>query len=114
MSNERKRQLVREYKERPNRRGVYAVRCAPTGQIWASSSPTLDSQENSLWFQLRTGGHPNRELQTAWTQHGDAAFSYDIVAELADEPESAYALRADLKALEDEWREKLGAKKVTG
>lgn len=114
MRNERKRDLVREYKERPKRRGVFAVRCAPTGQVWASSTPNLDTQENSTWFQLRMGGHTNRDLQTAWKQHGAAAFSYEIVAELTDEPESDYALRADLKALEEEWRDKLGAKKVAG
>lgn len=114
MSNERKRELVREYKERKVRRGVYAVRCATTGEVWASSSLNLDAQQNSLFFQLRVGGHPNRVLQTAWQTHGADAFAFEELAELSDEDRSDYALKADLKTLEQEWREKLGAKAVTG
>lgn len=114
MSNQRKRDLVRDYKERKTRRGVFAIRCAPTGQAWVSSSPNLDSQQNSTWFGLRLGSHPNRVLQEAWKHHGEAAFNYEVLAELTEEPASAYAMKADLKALEDEWRAKLGAGKVTG
>ena len=114
MSNDRKRELAREYKERKPQRGVYAVRCTATGEVWASASPKLDTQQNSTWFQLRMGGHPNKALQAAWKQHGEAAFTYEVVAELSDEERSDYALKADLKALAEEWRAKLGAKAVVG
>jgi hypothetical protein len=114
LSNHSKRDLIREYKERKQRRGVYAVRCAASGEVWASASPNLDTQQNSTWFQLRIGGHPNRLLQAAWRQHGEAAFAYEIVAELSDEQRTPYALKADLKSLESEWRERLGALAVTG
>ncbi len=111
MSNDRKRELVREYKERKVRRGVFAVRCAPSGEVWVSASPNLEAQQNGLWFQLKLGGsHANPALKAAWKLHGEAAFSYEILAELSDEERSAYALKADLKALEEEWRAKLGAK----
>ena len=114
MSNQRKRDLVREYKERKHRRGVYAVRCTASGQVWASGSHNLDAQQNSLWFQLKLGTHPNRALQDAWKQYGEGAFAYAIAAELSDEERTPYALKADLKALEAECREKLGADAVTG
>lgn len=114
MSDQRKRELVRAYKERKVRRGVYAVRCAATGEVWVSASPNLDAQQNSLFFQLRAGGFPNRELQAGWKAHGEANFAYEELAELSDQDRSDYALRADLKALEQAWREKLGAKAVTG
>lgn len=114
MSNQRKRDLVREYKERAQRRGVYVVRCTASGDVWASASPNLDAQQNSLWFQLKLGSHPNRALQEAWKQHGETAFSFEIAAELSDEDRTPYALKADLSALEAEWREKLNASKVTG
>jgi hypothetical protein len=114
MSKERRRALLREYKEKKPRRGVYAVRCNVTGEVWVSASPNLDAQQNSLFFQLRSGGYPNRALQEAWKTHGDAAFAYEELAEVSDEERSDYALKADLKALETEWREKLGAKAVSG
>ncbi len=114
MSNERKRDLVREYKERKQRRGVYVVRCAASDQVWASASPNLDAQQNSLWFQLKLGSHPNRVLQSAWNQHREAAFSFEAVDELDDSERTPYALKADLAELEALWREKLGAGRVTG
>ncbi|HVV34338.1 MAG TPA: GIY-YIG nuclease family protein [Vitreimonas sp.] len=114
MSKERRRALVREYKEKKPRRGVYAVRCAATGDVWVSASPNLDAQQNSLFFQLRSGGYPNRTLQEAWKTHGDGAFTYEELAELSNEARSDYALKADLKALEAEWRDKLGVKAVSG
>lgn len=114
MSSQRKRDLVREYKERKQRRGVYAVRCSANGQVWASASPNLDAQQNSLWFQLKLGSHPNRVLQEAWKQHGEATFSFEVAAELSDEDRTPYALKADLKTLEAECQERLGATAVTG
>lgn len=110
----RKRDLVREYKERKQMRGVFAVRCAATGETWVSASPNLDTQQNGLWFQLRMGNHMNKPLQAAWKAHGEAAFAYEILAELPEEERSDYALKADLKALEETWRTKLSAAKVFG
>src|SRR5262245_31459176 len=109
MDNARKRELAQAYKERKKRRGVFAVRCAATGQAWVSATPNLDTQQNAVWFMLKNGGsHSNKSLYAAWKAHGEAAFSYDILAELPDEGQSDYAVRADLKALEEEWRTKLG------
>lgn len=114
MSNERKRALVREYKERKVRRGVYALRCPATGETWVSASSNLDAQENSVRFQLRTGGHPNKALQAVFNAHGADGLTYEVLAELPDEEASAYALRADLKDLEETWRAQLNARKVVG
>jgi len=113
MSTERRRELVQAYKARKTRRGVYGVRCAAVGEAWVSASRNLDAQKNSLFFQLRAGNHPNRALQAAWKAHGEAGFAYEELAELADEARSDYALKADLEALEQEWRCKLGAKAVS-
>lgn len=115
-SAKKKRDLVREYKERKAPpRGVFAVRCAPTGETWVSASPNLDAQQNQTWFGLRLGSHPNRALQAAWTAQGEAAFSYEVLETLPeDSAASDYALKADLKALEARWRETLGARRVTG
>lgn len=115
MDKTSRRDAVREYKERPPRRGVYALRCVPTGEVWVSASPNLEKQQNSTWFQLRLGSHPNRAVQAAWTQHGEDAITFEVVDELESEAgASDYAVKADLKTLETEWRERLGAKPVTG
>lgn len=115
MDKASRRDAIRDYKERKPRRGVFAVRCAPTGEVWVSASPNLDKQQNSLWFQLRLGSHPNRALQAAWKEHGEDAFTFEPLAELESETDaSAYVVKADLGALEAEWRDRLGARAVTG
>jgi hypothetical protein len=112
--SQHKRDLVREYKERKQRAGVFAVRCAPSGEVWVSGSPNVDRQQNGLWFQLRLGTYTNKAMQAAWKANGENAFSYEVIDELSDPPDNAYALKADLKTLEDEWRAKLGAGKAVG
>lgn len=108
----RRRELIREYKERKQLAGAFAVRCGD--QVWVGTSPNLDKQENALWFMLRTGGYVNKRVQAAWNEHGAEAFSFEILAELSDEDRSPYALRADLKSLEEEWRAALNAAKLVG
>jgi hypothetical protein len=114
MNNTTRRDLVRAYKERKQAAGAFAVRCTPSGQVWVGTSPNLDKQENALWFMLRSGGYVNRAVQAAWHEHGAEAFSFEVLAELPDEERSPYALKADLKALAEEWREVLGAAKLVG
>jgi hypothetical protein len=108
----RRRELIREYKERKQSAGAFAVRCCD--QVWVGTSPNLDKQKNALWFMLRTGAYINRTVQAAWNDHGQDAFAFEILAELPDEDRSPYALRADLKALEEKWRAALGASKLVG
>lgn len=114
MDNAKKRRLAREYKERRQSSGIFAVRCRPTGAVWAQGSVDLDAQKNQIWFSLRLGKHPNAALQAAWKEHGEAAFAYEILETLPDDDVSDYARRADLKAMEERWRAELGARRVTG
>ena len=79
-----RRALVREYKEREVRAGVYAVRCAPTGAVWVGGVPDVAARQNGLWFTLRMGGHPCASLQAAWKAHGEAAFSFEVLEVLDD------------------------------
>lgn len=79
-----RRALVREYKEREVQAGIYAVRCAPTGEVWVGGVSNVSSRQNGVWFTLRTGGHSSVSLQSAWTAHGEAAFSFEVLEILDD------------------------------
>ena len=61
---------IAAYKKRKSAAGIYAVRCAPTGESWIGQTLNLETIQNRIWFSLRAGGHSNRELQHAWTAHG--------------------------------------------
>ena len=105
----RKKEIARAWTERKRSQGVFAVRCAASGEIWVDASRNLDSQKNSIWFSLRMGSHRNKAAQAAWNAHGQDAFSYDILEEIADDALTPLGVRDLLKVRERHWREQLGA-----
>ena len=108
----RRKDLIREYKEKKPRPGIFAVRCTATGEAWIGSSRNLDTQKNGIWFQLRAGAYVNAELLAAWKAHGSEAFSFDELEAVEDE--NAQLIDLLLKDRATHWREKLGAKKLVG
>ena len=80
-----RRQIADDFTRRTVPRGIFAIRCAATGETWVGSSPNLDACRNSLWFQLRGGLSRHRTLQAAWKLHGEDAFALDVVERLDDE-----------------------------
>jgi len=110
----RKKELARSWAERRRSQGVFAVRCPPSGQVWVASSPNLDTQQNGVWFMLKTGGHPNKEAQAAWNTHGAEAFVYEVLEEIDTEELTPLGVRDRLKARQAHWQEKLGAGKLVG
>ena len=112
MDKNRKREMLREYKEREKQQGVYAVRCAATGAVWTAVSRNLDKQQNGTWSQLRQGGHPNKAMQAVWNAHGEAAFAYEILEEVKDD--NPLLIASLLKDREAEWRKELNAEKAVG
>jgi hypothetical protein len=80
-----RRQIANEFKERKVAQGIFAVRCAPTGEIWVGSSRNLDAAKNSNWFQLRAGVGRSISLQKAWTLQGEDAFAFEVVEKFDDD-----------------------------
>jgi hypothetical protein len=99
---------IAAYKERKVAIGVFAVRCTTTGEVWVGPSTHLDTQKNGIWFMLRQGSHLNRELQAAWTRHGEDTFRFETLEQLEPE-ENAYLRRAALKERAAYWRDRLSA-----
>jgi hypothetical protein len=96
MKREDRKAALSAYKERKVAAGIYAVRCATTGQQWVGRAPDLSTIQNRLWFTLRHGNAPHPTLQAAWNAHGAESFRFEIVEQLAEEP-SAYLREAALK-----------------
>ena len=72
-------------RKRKASRGVFAVRCTVTRQVWVEASPNLDGSLNGLLFFLRNGLHRDPVLQAAWRTHGEQAFRWDVLERLDDE-----------------------------
>ncbi len=57
------------------RAGIYAITSCAGGQYVGGSSD-LRKRKNHHWHHLRRGLHPNKRLQDAWNEYGEAAFTF--------------------------------------
>jgi hypothetical protein len=80
-----RREARKAYKSRTIPKGVFAIRCTVSGEVWVGASDHLDSARNGVWFQLRNGLHRNPRLQAAWNTCGEAAFEYEVLEKFAED-----------------------------
>jgi hypothetical protein len=111
MRGDEKKAAIAAYKERKVIGGIYLVRCTATGEVWVGQWPRLETIQNRIWFTLRQGSHPNRDLQTCWQQNGPEHFQFEILEQI-DAEETTYIRDAVLKARGAHWRSSLNAKSI--
>jgi hypothetical protein len=104
-----RRALVRDYKEREVQAGIYAVRCATTGEVWIGGTPDLSTRQNGVWFALRMGGHTSPNLQQAWNAYGEAAFGFEVLEVLDDKGLERLGRASLLVERREHWRTTLHA-----
>ena len=114
MDKQSRRELIRDFKERKTDAGIYAVRCAATGEAWVGGSPNIDTQENRTRFALKSGGHANKALVAAWRSHGDAGFSFEVLERIDTGQMTPIGVKDEIKSRERHWRAALGAMKAVG
>lgn len=102
-----RRALKRQYLETKTRAGVYAIRNRVNGRVLLAGSNNAQAAINRHRFQLKYGSHRNRELTRDWQQHGESAFTFEIVdlVDFRDEPD--FDVGEELEALVALWREEL-------
>lgn len=107
MSDTDRKACIREYKETRQPAGVFRVRNIVTGKSLVGSARNLPGMLNRQRFQLKSGFHPDVELQMDWNELGAEAFEFEILdrLELPDAP--AYDTTNDLRALKEMWIERL-------
>ena len=111
MDKTSRRTAARDFRERKVTPGVFSLRCTQTGEVWVGPHRNLD-QKNGLMFTLKMGSHPNRDLQAAWRDHGEAGFAYELLETLEDETLGDLGRAEWLKAAERRWRETLQARPI--
>ena len=101
---------VAAYKERKSVCGIYALRCAPSGQVWVGFAADMEKIRNRLDFTLKTGATPHASLRDACRTHGLAAISVETLEEQETKEDApGFARDAWRKARLAHWREKLSA-----
>ena len=103
-----KRQVRKDARDKVNRKGIVAVRCSASDQVWVSHSRDIDASQNGLWFALRNGLHNNKVLQAAWNLHGADAFRFEVLEEFDDDM-PALLVRSALLDRQKHWKNELQA-----
>jgi hypothetical protein len=116
MKTEDKKAARAAYKERKQVAGIFAIRCAPSGEVWVGQTLTLLTIQNRLWFML-THGHGRTEmasLRAAWNAHGSDGLSFEELERIDDEEilSSPYVRDTLLKERLAHWRATLNASRI--
>ncbi len=107
MDNERKKSLLREYKETPLPMGVFQIKNNVSGKLLLLKALNLPGIINRHQLELRRGMHRNRQLMQDWIQYGENAFSFDILATLKPEEFLPEYYPTAVNDLFEAWLEKL-------
>ncbi len=107
-SRESRKAAIRNYKLKAPNRGVFVVRCRPSGRAWVGASPNLDAARNLTLATLRMGSHRERTMQDDWNTHGETAFQFEVL-ETLDPDILAMSVADALKTKKHEWAEQLSA-----
>lgn len=106
---DRKKELKEQYKQMKPQMGIFIIRSNINNKCHIESTSNLRSTMNGAKFKLEAGNFPNRELQKAWNEQGEANFRIEILENLEyDKDESKTDYADDLALLQMEWEEKLG------
>ena len=118
MKTDEKKAARAAYKERKQVAGIFAIRCAPTGEVWVGQTLTLLTIQNRLWFML-THGRPESHqemstLRAAWSAHGPDSLSFEELERIDDEEilNSPYVRDTLLKERLAHWIATLGAVQI--
>ncbi len=101
-----RKELLREYKERPKPAGVFGIRNLHNGRVLLGSSKNLEGPLNRHRFMLSTGMHPIKELQRDWNEFGAEGFAFEILEEVKGMDAPGFDLDDELTLLEQIWMEK--------
>lgn len=111
----RRKELKEQYKQMKPQMGLFIIRSKINNKYYLENTQNLKGKINSTKFKLKSGVHPNQELQKEWNDYGEANFTIEILDTLTyDKDESKTDYTEDLALLQMIWEEKLPDKKYCG
>lgn len=87
--------------------GVFLIRNIINDKVFVSAGRNLQGIINRHRFQLIAGSHPNRSLQTDWSQLGSHNFAFEILEEFIPPDDKHIDEAKELAFMEKLWLEKL-------
>jgi hypothetical protein len=105
-SLDRRKELIRQYKEIKIEAGVYQIRNIKNQKVFVASTPNLKTV-NGKSMMLSGGVHKNKKLQEEWNKFGEEAFLFEVLEVLKEKEDSYLDIKGELRNLEKKWLEKL-------
>jgi group I intron endonuclease len=102
-----RKELQREYMERPKPAGVFQIKNTANGKVLLGSSLNLEGPLNGHKFMLSIGSHRNAALQKDWNEYGPDKFVFEILETVKVKEDPNFNLNDELTLLEQIWLEKL-------
>lgn len=113
-SMDRKKELKEQYKQMKTEMGIFIVHNKVNNKYLLIKTQNLHGMINRVRFQLKSGGHPSRELQMEWNELGEENFSFTVLETLDyDKDESKTDYSEELYIMEIMLTENLSNKNMT-
>lgn len=107
---QRRKDLVRDYRETRQQAGVYRLVNTANGRILVGSALNLASVANKLQFARTSNTVIDYRLKDDIAQYGAAVFELEVLETVAPAADQSDAqVRDDLKVLEGLWRDRQDA-----
>lgn len=101
----RRKELLREYKERKPVGGVYRIVNEASGKYVIDHTANIKSIQNHFQFAQKMGSPMHMKLKNDWTEQGGQAFKLEILEEVEQRDDQNQAQFLDeLKTLEQLYR----------
>ena len=104
---DRRKEIIRSYKDTPRPMGVYQIRNLINGKTFIGSSLDLPGKFNSHRFQLACGSHVAAALQADWQKYGADAFAFEVLEYLNPEKVDKADWRKAVTAMEEKWLQEM-------
>ena len=105
-NKERKKELIRAYKESPKTIGVYCIRNLKNHKIYVGISQDVEARINRHRFELNNNSERElQDLQSDWQACGHEAFEFSVLTQMQPENEEDVQTWLDTQHLN--WCERL-------
>jgi len=107
-NNNRKKELLSQYKEREIVGGVYIIRNTLKNKVLLDAAIDLQGSKNRFEFSRKTGSCVYMKLQNDWAEQEKDQFAFEVLEELKKgETQTDKEFENDIGVLKEMWREKL-------
>lgn len=109
MDSQTRKAATAAYKEQKPEVGIFAIRCAASGEVWVGSTTALDKRWNRFEFALRMGSGSTPAIHAAAKAHGAESLRYEVLERFTEKDAETEFQDVWLKSHLAQWQAELGA-----